>query len=100
MLQIVEVEQKGLNDAIRDAFCLAAAERFLDEDARVAFVAKLGQLSEDSHILATAVTFSDPLTTPAHVVELSREMGGVVVVPVGQKDEQNMQLFYGAWLSN
>lgn len=100
MIQIVEVEQKSLNENIRDAFCLAAAARFLSGAARSEFETKLGLVSEDAYLLSHCVAFSDPITTPSIVVELSREMGGVVVVPIGQRDEHSKQLFYGAWLSN
>ncbi len=101
MIQIVEVEQRGLTDIIRHAFCLAAAQRFLREQELLDFLSVLGLVTDDARRISRSVFFSDSFTTTRTVVQLSRERCGVVVVPIGQMDpETKVQLFYAAWLSN
>ena len=99
MIQIVEVEQQGLSDDVRDAFCLAAAERFLEGSVRDSFLGLLGPTTDRAQRISHSVFFSEPSIEPRDVVRLSRERGGVVVVPIGQK-EADHQVFFAAWLSN
>jgi hypothetical protein len=99
-IQLVDVlDKERIPKAFKQAFLLAAAEKFLEGEERDKFITALGELEEPAHRLAQQVAFSEPMYKEDEVITLTTGYTGVVLV-CSKLKEDGYQPLYGAWMPN